>query len=115
MSLMKSGKKSPRPRHTRRAPRVLSRRTDGFGESVIREMSRFGAEVGGINLALGLPDFEPPREVLAALSEAISKPGHHQYSFTWGSPAFRQAVAAKYARMNLSLIHILTLPTKRIV
>jgi len=63
-------------------------------------MSRFGAEVGGINLAQGLPDFEPPREILAALSEAISEPGQHQYSFTWGSPEFRQAVAAKYARMN---------------
>ena len=100
MSLMKSGKKLLRPRHPRRAPRILSRRTDGFGESVIREMSRFGAEVGGINLAQGLPDFEPPPEVLAALSEAISEPGHHQYSFTWGSPEFRQAVAAKYARMN---------------
>jgi aminotransferase len=100
MSLMKSGKKPRRPSPKRRAPRVLSRRTDGFGESVIREMSRFGVEVGGINLAQGLPDFEPPPEVLAALSEAISEPDHHQYSFTWGSPAFRQAVAAKYARMN---------------
>jgi len=63
-------------------------------------MSRFGAEVGGINLAQGLPDFEPPREVLDALSKAISEPEHHQYSFTWGSSAFRSAVAAKYARMN---------------
>jgi aminotransferase len=80
--------------------RDLSRRTDGFGESVIREMSRFGAEVGGINLAQGLPDFEPPPEVLAALASAIAAPGSHQYSFTWGSPEFRQAIAEKYARFN---------------
>ncbi len=63
-------------------------------------MSRFGAEVGGINLAQGLPDFEPPSEVVAALARAIEEPGAHQYSFTWGSPEFRQAVAAKYARFN---------------
>ncbi len=83
----------------RRAP-TLSRRTDGFEESIIREMSRFGAEVGGINLAQGLPDFEPPRELVEALGRAIARRGAHQYSFTWGSPAFRRAVAVKCARFN---------------
>lgn len=63
-------------------------------------MSRFGAEIGGINLAQGLPDFEPPAAVVAALSRALEKPEAHQYSFTWGSPGFRAAVAAKYARFN---------------
>ena len=92
-------KDSPRrPLPTRRRP--LARRTDAFGESVIREMSRFGAEIGGINLAQGLPDFEPPPEVLAALTRAIAQPIHHQYSFTWGSEGFRRAVARKYARWN---------------
>src|SRR5206468_12825154 len=104
VSLMGSENKAtarrPVPSRKRRARRALSRRTDGFGESVIREMSRFGAEVGGINLAQGLPDFEPPREVLAALSRAIREPGAHQYSFTWGSPEFRAAVAEKSARYN---------------
>lgn len=79
---------------------MLSRRTDGFDESVIREMTRFGAEIGGINLAQGLPDFEPPASVVAALARAIAKPGAHQYSYTWGSPEFRAAVAEKYARFN---------------
>jgi aminotransferase len=92
-------KKAAAGRSSRRPP-VLSRRTDGFGESVIREMSRFGAEVGGINLAQGLPDFEPPAEVVAALARAITKAGAHQYSFTWGSPEFRAAVAEKSARFN---------------
>src|SRR6476659_5000382 len=90
----------PRPRLMRRRLPALARRTDAFGESVIREMSRFGAEVGGINLAQGLPDFEPPPEVLAALRRAIARPEHHQYSFTWGSESFRRAVARKYARWN---------------
>jgi len=95
-------KSSPprRPRVAVRRPKPLARRTEAFDESVIREMSRFGAEVGGINLAQGLPDFEPPPEVLAALRRAIARPEHHQYSFTWGSESFRRAVARKYARWN---------------
>lgn len=99
-SAKRTGRSSGRRPRVGTRSRPLARRTDGFGESVIREMSRFGAEVGGVNLAQGLPDFEPPREVLDALSKAISDPEHHQYSFTWGSAAFRSAVAAKYARMN---------------
>ncbi|HEY6065032.1 MAG TPA: aminotransferase class I/II-fold pyridoxal phosphate-dependent enzyme [Thermoanaerobaculia bacterium] len=91
-------KRAARPPRNR--PPILSRRTDGFGESVIREMSRFGAEVGGINLAQGLPDFEPPAELVAALARAIAEPGAHQYAFTWGSPEFRAAIAEKSVRFN---------------
>jgi aspartate/methionine/tyrosine aminotransferase len=67
---------------------------------VIREMTRIGAEVGGINLAQGLPDFEPPKELVAALSRALGRPGQHQYTFPWGAEEFRQAIAAKCARFN---------------
>jgi aspartate/methionine/tyrosine aminotransferase len=78
----------------------LSRRTRPFQESVIREMTRLHAEVGGVNLAQGLPDFEPPAELLAALRDAIESPENHQYGFTWGLPALRDAVAQKTARVN---------------
>ncbi len=81
-------------------PPVLSPRTRPFQESVIREMTRIGAEVGGVNLAQGLPDFDPPRELLDALPAILSRTESHQYSFTWGSPEFRQAVAEKCARFN---------------
>src|SRR5438477_13184475 len=81
-------------------PFSLSRRTRPFQESVIREMTRIGAEVGGVNLAQGLPDFAPPRKLLEALPKIFADPSNHQYSFTWGSPAFRQAVADKCARFN---------------
>jgi aspartate/methionine/tyrosine aminotransferase len=81
-------------------PLSLSRRTHPFGESVIREMTRLGAEVGGVNLAQGLPDFDPPRKLLDALPRILADPTNHQYSFTWGSPEFRQAVAEKCARFN---------------
>lgn len=63
-------------------------------------MTRLHAEVGGVNLAQGLPDFGPPRQVLAALSRAIRSSENHQYGFTWGTRAFREAVAAKSARFN---------------
>ena len=78
----------------------LSRRTKPFIESVIREMTRLGAEVGGVNLAQGLPNFDPPAPVREALVRALEEPGIHQYSFTWGEPRFRQAIAEKCARFN---------------
>ncbi len=61
-------------------PPSLSRRTRPFQESVIREMTRIGAEVGGVNLAQGLPDFDPPAELLDALPGILSQTRHHQYS-----------------------------------
>jgi aminotransferase len=86
---------------TRTTPRrALSRRTKPFQESVIREMTRIGAETGGVNLAQGLPDFDPPIELLQALPGLLAVTSNHQYSFTWGSPDFRRAVAVKCARFN---------------
>jgi aminotransferase len=67
---------------------------------VIREMTRLSREVGGVNLAQGLPDFDPPRELLAALAAASGVSENHQYGFTWGLPSFRQAVADKTRRVN---------------
>src|SRR5215470_6597345 len=86
-----------RKKAPRRAP---SRRTRPFQESVIREMTRIGAETGGVNLAQGLPDFAPPAGLLEALPGIFADASNHQYSFTWGSPRFRQAVADKCARFN---------------
>jgi len=43
---------------------MISRRAASFQESVIREMTRLNARFdggrGGINLAQGFPDFDPP-------------------------------------------------------
>src|SRR5262249_24020312 len=74
--------------------------TEPFAESVIREMTRIGEKVGGINLAQGLPDFEPPPELADALRRAIERPNSHQYTFPWGTAAFREAIAKKCARFN---------------
>jgi aspartate/methionine/tyrosine aminotransferase len=80
-------------------PLPIARRTDPFQESVIREMTRLGDETGSVNLSQGLPDYEPPAEVLQAAVQAI-KNGENQYTFPFGSPEFRQAIAMKYARYN---------------
>jgi aminotransferase len=68
-----------------------------FQESVIREMTRLANLHGSINLAQGFPDFAPPDELIEALEKSARGP-FHQYSITWGSARFRQALAAKINR-----------------
>ena len=57
----------------------LARRTEPFIESVIREMTRLGDEAGATNLSQGLPDFDPPEEVLEAALSSLRE-GHNQYT-----------------------------------
>jgi aspartate/methionine/tyrosine aminotransferase len=68
-----------------------------FTESVIREMTRLADAHGAINLGQGFPDFAAPEAVKVAAMRAIAE-DHNQYPVTWGVPAFREAIAAKYAR-----------------
>lgn len=81
---------------TKRAP---ARRTRPFAESVIREMTRLGDQAGAVNLSQGLPDFDSPPLVLDAALTAIRE-GDNQYTFPFGTFAFRQAVAGKYRGYN---------------
>jgi aminotransferase len=74
---------------------VISRRVQGFTESVIREMTRVVSQHGGVNLAQGMPNFPPPPELLEAAHRAIDG-DFHQYAITWGTPPLRQAIADKY-------------------
>jgi len=70
-----------------------------FQESVIREMTRLANQHQAINLAQGFPDFEPPTALLEALEQS-ARGSFHQYSITWGSARFRQALAAKINRFS---------------
>lgn len=70
-----------------------------FQESVIREMTRLANQHQAINLAQGFPDFEPPAPLIEALERSARGP-FHQYSITWGSARFRQALAAKINRFS---------------
>jgi aminotransferase len=76
---------------------MLSKRVEGFTESVIREMTRVAMEHGGVNLAQGMPNFRPPQELIDAAHAALDG-DFNQYSVTWGAPSLRQAVAEKYRR-----------------
>ena len=73
----------------------ISERVQGFTESVIREMTRVVSQVGGVNLAQGMPNFPPPRAVVEAAHAALDG-DFHQYAITWGAPRLRRAIADKY-------------------
>jgi aminotransferase len=77
----------------------ISERAARFPESVIREMTRLHAAYGGVNLAQGYPDFDPPPEIVEAAVRAL-RDGYNQYSITWGAPELRQAIARAAMEFN---------------
>ena len=77
--------------------RFRSERIVNFTESVIREMTRLALQHGAINLAQGFPDFPALESLKQAAVDAIFQ-DVNQYSITWGSKPFRNAIAAKYGR-----------------
>jgi aspartate/methionine/tyrosine aminotransferase len=76
-------------------PVRTARRTHGFTESVIREMSRVAAMNEALNLAQGFPDFPAPDALKAAACDAVRR-DLNQYAVTWGSPRIRRALADAY-------------------
>ena len=48
---------------------TLSKRTEGFTDSVIRRMTRISNQYGAVNLSQGFPAFEPPRDGLDSLAQ----------------------------------------------
>ena len=77
----------------------LSYITEGFTESVIREMTRVCDRLGGINLAQGFPDFPPSVDLEYAALEAIRN-HRHQYPVTYGEPELREAISTKARTFN---------------
>ena len=77
----------------------LSRITETFTESVIREMTRVSDACNGINLSQGFPDFESPIAIREAAIKAISN-HHNQYPVTFGEPELREAIAKKALSYN---------------
>jgi len=73
------------------APRAL--------QSEIRAMSMECDRIGGVNLAQGICDTEPPVEVTQAAIEAIQS-GHNIYTRLDGIARLREAIAAKVQRFN---------------
>lgn len=77
----------------------ISQRAARFPESVIREMTRQHALHGGVNLAQGYPDFDPPPEIIEAAARAM-RDGYNQYAITWGAPQLREAIARRATEFN---------------
>jgi len=77
--------------------RFRSARIANFTESIIREMTRLALRHDAVNLAQGFPDFSAPEEIKRAACDAIEA-DVNQYTITWGTRAFREAIAAKYRR-----------------
>jgi aminotransferase len=84
-------------RDPERAMIGISQRVQGFTESVIREMTRVNNQYDGINLAQGMPNSPPPRELVEAAHRALDG-DFHQYAITWGTPRLRRAICEKYRR-----------------
>jgi len=76
---------------------MISKRVQGFTESVIREMTRLNNVYGGVNLAQGMPNFPPPKELLEAAHRALEGE-FHQYAITWGAPSLRKTIAVKFEK-----------------
>ncbi|MFI5210774.1 MAG: pyridoxal phosphate-dependent aminotransferase [Gemmatimonadales bacterium] len=70
-------------------------RARGFGESVIRGMTRLANQHGAINLAQGFPNFPAPALIKEAARRAIEA-DINQYAITWGARRLREQVARKY-------------------
>jgi aminotransferase len=76
-----------------------AKRVQGFGSSIIREMTRLALTYDALNLSQGFPDFPAPEPVTRAAVDAIET--HvNQYTVTWGIPALREAIAEKARRFN---------------
>ncbi|KJR99399.1 MAG: aminotransferase [Peptococcaceae bacterium BRH_c4a] len=77
----------------------LSRITETFTESVIREMTRICDAAGGHNLSQGFPDFESPKAIKEAAIKAIQDEWN-QYPVTYGEPELREAISKKVWSYN---------------
>ena len=72
----------------------LSKITERFTESIIREMTRISDSLGGYNLSQGFPDFDSPKEIKEAAIAAILN-NFNQYPVTFGEPELREAISKK--------------------
>jgi aspartate/methionine/tyrosine aminotransferase len=77
----------------------LSRITETFTESVIREMTRISDSMNGINLSQGFPDFNCSSEIKDAAINAIEN-NLNQYPVTFGESELREAISKKALNYN---------------
>lgn len=74
----------------------IPKRLYGVEESMIREMTRFADRENSINLSQGMPDDNPPEELLDELKNCLAIPENNQYSFTFGDLDLRKIISNRY-------------------
>ena len=77
----------------------LSELAPHFVQSEIRAMTVACSDVGGINMAQGVCDTDPPHPVVEAAIAAI-RSGHNIYTRMDGIAPLREAIALKFASFN---------------
>lgn len=75
--------------------------SEAFGGSLISLMSNKVKTGGGINLAQGIPGFNPPEGLLRSL-EAVVRGPFHQYPPAEGHPGLRNFLETQYKKRGLS-------------
>ena len=65
-------------------------------ERLIKEKKAQGVDL--ISLSIGDPDLPPPEFLIEALKTEVSSLRNHNYSFSQGEPAFRQAISEWYKK-----------------
>jgi aspartate/methionine/tyrosine aminotransferase len=78
--------------HPARAGARLSRRVSGIGSMQLAGLMRLAAEIGAIDIALGIPPGEPPAEAVRAATAALTG-GRNQYAPPEGLLALREVIA----------------------
>ncbi len=77
--------------------RAMQSKLPKVGTTIFTVMSQLAAQYGAVNLGQGFPDFPVPERLIDALDRAM-RAGHNQYAMMTGTPALRQAIAAKTER-----------------
>ncbi|MDQ7034825.1 MAG: hypothetical protein Q9P01_08300 [Anaerolineae bacterium] len=71
---------------------TFAKRVADFGTSIFAEINDYASNYDTVNLGQGRPDFDGPREMLEAASEAILSGKANQYAPDLGILALRQQV-----------------------
>ena len=83
---------------TERTPH-LQTRLPAVGTTIFTVMSALALEKNAVNLGQGFPDFECDPQLVAAVTDAMSR-GLNQYPPMPGVPVLREAVAAKLQQLH---------------
>lgn len=81
----------------------FSRRVEGIGPSLIRQMFNYASEVpNSVSLGVGIPPFEMPQYVKGRLAEAVNSDPHvNKYTLGNGLPPLNEAFARKLEKKGV--------------